>query len=109
MAPLHGMSVNFMMPPDAPVMDKSYEEMAPWDPNGNQAAMPLALPTPPTLRDNANLAAFLLSDDARYISGEVFHSASGGTSARVAIDFQAAYPDGIVSPDPPKWSATRVP
>jgi hypothetical protein len=77
-------------------MGKSYEELMPWSPSGNPAAMPLALPTPPTLRDNANLAAFLLSDDARYISGEVFHSASGGTSARVAIDFAAAYPNGII-------------
>lgn len=52
--------------------------------------MPLALSTPPSLRDNANLAAFLLSDDSRCISGEVFHSASGGTSARVAINFDSA-------------------
>jgi len=90
LAPFHGMSPNMLMPLDAPVLGKSYEEMAPWSPNGNPGAMPLALPTPPTLRDNANLAAFLLSDDARYISGEVFHSVSGGTSARVAINFGAA-------------------
>lgn len=89
-APFHGMSPNLQLPSDAPVLGKSYEEMAPWDPNGNPGAMPLALPTPPTLRDNANLAAFLLSDDARYISGEVFHSVSGGTPARVAINFAAA-------------------
>ena len=98
MAPFHGMSPNMLMPQDAPVVGKSYEEMAPWDPNGNQGAMPLALPTPPTLRDNANLAAFLLSDESRYISGEVIHSVSGGTSARVAIDFgQAA--EGDVVPE----------
>ncbi len=98
MAPFHGMSPNMLMPPDAPVLGKSYEEMAPWDPQGNLGAMPLALPTPPTLRDNANLAAFLLSDDARYISGEVIHSVSGGTSARVAINFgQAA--EGDVLPE----------
>jgi NAD(P)-dependent dehydrogenase (short-subunit alcohol dehydrogenase family) len=96
MAPFHGMSPNMLMPPDAPVVGKSYEEMAPWDPNGNQGAMPLALPTPPTLRDNANLAAFLLSDDSRYISGEVIHSVSGGTSARVAIDFSQAGQGDVV-------------
>lgn len=90
LAPFHGMSANFMMPADAPVLGKSYEELQPWNPRGNPGAMPLALPTPPTLRDNANLAAFLLSDDARYISGEVFHSVSGATSARVAINFDAA-------------------
>jgi NAD(P)-dependent dehydrogenase (short-subunit alcohol dehydrogenase family) len=96
MAPFHGMSVNFLMAPDAEVVGKSYEEMAPWDPAGNPGAMPLALPTPPTLRDNANLAAFLLSDDSRYISGEVFHSVSGATSARVAINFGAARAGDVV-------------
>ncbi len=98
-APFHGMSANFVLPPDAPVLGKSYEELWPWSPKGNPAAMPLALPAPPTLRDNANVAAFLLSDEARYISGEVFQSASGGTSARVAISFDAAYPDGIIPPE----------
>lgn len=90
LAPFHGMSPNFLLPPDAPVVGKSYEELTDWDAGGNPALMPLALPTPPSLRDNANLAAFLLSDDARYISGEIFNSTSGGTSARVAIDFAAA-------------------
>jgi len=97
LAPFHGMSPNLLMPLDAPVVGKSYEEMQPWDPNGNPGAMPLALSTPPTLRDNANLAAFLLSDESRYISGEVFHSVSGATSARVAINFAAAA-DGDVLP-----------
>jgi NAD(P)-dependent dehydrogenase (short-subunit alcohol dehydrogenase family) len=100
MAPFHGMSPNLQMPPDAPVVGKSYEEMRPWDPKGNPGAMPLALPNPPTLRDNANLAAFLLSDESRYISGEVIHSVSGATSARVAINFSAAaagdvLPEGV--------------
>lgn len=96
-APFHGMSPNFLLPPDAPVVDQSYEELTPWSPSGNPAAMPLALPTPPSLRDNAHLAAFLLSDEARYISGEIFHSASGGTSARVAINFEASSPGMIPS------------
>ena len=96
MAPFHGMSPNMLLPQDAPVVGKSYEEMAPWDPDGNPGAMPLALATPPTLRDNANLAAFLLSDESRYISGEVIHSVSGGTSARVAINFAAAESGDVV-------------
>jgi NAD(P)-dependent dehydrogenase (short-subunit alcohol dehydrogenase family) len=96
MAPFHGMSPNMLMPPDAPVVGHSYEEMAPWDPAGNPGAMPLALPTPPTLVDNANLAVFLLSDESRYISGEVIHSVSGGTSARVAINFTAAAEGDVV-------------
>lgn len=98
MAPFHGMSPNMLMPPDAPVVGKSYEQMSPWDPAGNPGAMPLALPEPPSLRDNANLAAFLLSDDARWISGEVIHSSSGATSARVAINFAAAA-EGDVLPE----------
>jgi NAD(P)-dependent dehydrogenase (short-subunit alcohol dehydrogenase family) len=98
-APFHGMSANFVLPPDAEVLGQSYEELWPWSPSGNPPAMPLALPTPPTLRDNANLAAFLLSDEARYISGEVFHSASGGTSARVAINFETAAPNGLIPPE----------
>jgi NAD(P)-dependent dehydrogenase (short-subunit alcohol dehydrogenase family) len=99
MAPFHGMSPNMLMPMDAPVVGKSYEQMAAWNPNGNPGAMPLALPDPPTLRDNANLAAFLLSDDAKYISGEVIHSSSGATSARVAISFQAAAPGDVLPSD----------
>jgi NAD(P)-dependent dehydrogenase (short-subunit alcohol dehydrogenase family) len=99
MAPFHGMSPNMLMPPDAPVVGRSYEEMAPWDPKGNPGAMPLALPTPPTLRDNANLALFLLSEESRYISGEVIHSGTGGTGARVAISFTAAASGDVVPED----------
>ncbi len=99
MAPFHGMSPNLLMPPDAPVLGKSYEEMGAWDPAGNPGAMPLALATPPTLRDNASLAAFLLSDEARYISGEVIHSVSGGTSARVAMNFDQAEEGDVLPAD----------
>jgi NAD(P)-dependent dehydrogenase (short-subunit alcohol dehydrogenase family) len=99
LAPFHGMSANFLMPPDAPVLGQSYEQLAHWDPAGNPGAMPLAMPEPPSLRDNANLAAFLLSDESRYITGEVIHSASGGTSARVAINFQAAAAGDVLPED----------
>ena len=33
LCPTHGMSINFAMPPEADVVGKSYEEMAPWDPD----------------------------------------------------------------------------
>ena len=85
LCPTHGMSVNFAMPPDADVLGKSYEEMQPWDPD--QRAMPLRLDRPPRLRDNANLALFLASDESAYMHGQCIQSTDGGTFARVAIVF----------------------
>jgi NAD(P)-dependent dehydrogenase (short-subunit alcohol dehydrogenase family) len=85
LCPFHGMSINFALGPDADVLGKSYEEMQPWDPD--QRAMPLRLDRPPQLRDNANLALFLASDESAYMSGLTIQSADGGTSARVAIIF----------------------
>lgn len=84
-APTHGMSVNFALPPDAEVLGKSYEEMMPWDPDNR--AMPLRLDRPPTLRDNANVALFLASDESAYMSGQTLHSADGGQFARTSIIF----------------------
>jgi NAD(P)-dependent dehydrogenase (short-subunit alcohol dehydrogenase family) len=85
LCPVHGMSINFAMPPEADVLGLSYEQMQPWNPE--QRAMPLRLDRPPALRDNANLALFLASDDSAYISGQTIQSCDGGTSARVAIIF----------------------
>ena len=85
LAPVHGMSMNFALPPEAEVLGMSYEEMAPWD--ADRRAMPLRLERPPTLRDNANVALFLASDEAAYMSGQVIGSADGGTLARVAVIF----------------------
>ena len=85
LAPFHGMSINFALPPEAEVTGKSYEEMSPWDPESR--AMPLRLDRPPRLADNANLALFLASDEAEYMSGQVIGSVDGGTQARVAIIF----------------------
>ncbi|MFV2179220.1 SDR family NAD(P)-dependent oxidoreductase [Actinomadura sp. LOL_016] len=85
LCPTHGMSVNLAMPPDAEVLGKSYEEMAPWD--RDAAAMPLRLDRPPTLRDNANVALFLASDDSAYMSGVCLPATDGGTLSRVAIIF----------------------
>lgn len=83
LCPTHGMSINFAMPQDADVLGKSYEEMAPWDPNNR--AMPLKLKRPPTLRDNANLALFLVSDESAYMSGQCIQATDGGSFARTSI------------------------
>ena len=83
LCPTHGMSINFAMPPEADVLGKSYEEMAPWDPDTR--AMPLRLDRPPTLRDNANLALFLVSDESAYMSGQCIQATDGGSFARTSI------------------------
>jgi len=85
LCPTHGMSVNFALPPEAEVLGKSYEEMTPWDPDNR--AMPLRLERPPMLRDNANLALFLASDESAYMSGQTIQAADGGTFARTSIIF----------------------
>jgi NAD(P)-dependent dehydrogenase (short-subunit alcohol dehydrogenase family) len=86
-APTHGMSPNFLMPPGAPVVGQSYEEVAgPWNPT--VSPIPLKLPRPPSLSDNAKVALFLVSDDSAYISGATISATDGGTLARVAIWFE---------------------
>jgi hypothetical protein len=85
LCPYHGMSINFALPAEAEVLGKSYEEMQPWDPDAR--AMPLRLARPPQLRDSANLALFLASDESAYMSGVTIQATDGGTSARVAIIF----------------------
>ncbi|MGV0739719.1 SDR family oxidoreductase [Mycobacterium syngnathidarum] len=86
-APTHGMSPNFLMPPGTPVVGQSYEEVAgPWDPT--VSPIPLKLSRPPSLNDNANVALFLASDDAAYVSGATISSADGGTLSRVGMWFE---------------------
>ncbi|MCE0535476.1 SDR family oxidoreductase [Kineosporia rhizophila] len=85
LCPTHGMSANLAMAPDAPVLGKSYEELQPWD--KANAAMPLRLDRPPVLRDNANVALFLASDESGYMSGVCLPATDGGTLSRVAIIF----------------------
>jgi NAD(P)-dependent dehydrogenase (short-subunit alcohol dehydrogenase family) len=85
-APTHGMSPNFLMPPGAPVVGQSYEEVAgPWNPT--VSPMSLKLPRPPSLLDNAKVALFLVSDDSAYISGATIGATDGGTLARVGMWF----------------------
>jgi NAD(P)-dependent dehydrogenase (short-subunit alcohol dehydrogenase family) len=91
LAPAHGMSVNFAMPPDAEVLGISYEEAASaeaggWEPG--PAPIPLKLDRPPRLTDNAHVALFLASDESQYMSGVVIPAADGGTLSRVAIPFE---------------------
>ena len=86
MCPTHGMSVNFGLPPDAPVAGLSYEEAAgPWD--KSVAVMPLRIDRPPTLSDNAWPVIFLASDESAYMSGVFFPTADGGQHARTSIPF----------------------
>jgi NAD(P)-dependent dehydrogenase (short-subunit alcohol dehydrogenase family) len=86
-APTHGMSPNFLMPPGSPVVGKSYEEVAgPWNPT--VSPIPLKLPRPPSLSDNAKVALFLVSDDSAYISGTTLGATDGGTLSRVGMWFE---------------------
>jgi len=93
-APTHGMSPNFLMPPGAPVVGQSYEEVAgPWNPT--VSPIPLKLPRPPSLADNAKVALFLVSDDSAYISGATIGATDGGTLSRVGMWF-----DEDLNPEP---------
>jgi NAD(P)-dependent dehydrogenase (short-subunit alcohol dehydrogenase family) len=86
-APTHGMSPNFLMPPGSPVVGQSYEEVAgPWNPT--VSPIPLKLPRPPSLSDNAKIALFLVSDDAAYVTGATMGATDGGTLARVGMWFE---------------------
>ena len=85
-APTHGMSPNFLMPEGSPVVGASYEETSgPWDPS--VSPIPLKLQRPPGLRDNANVALFLVSDESAYMSGQTITATDGGTLNRVAMMF----------------------
>lgn len=85
-APTHGMSPNFLMPPGTPVVGQSYEEVAgPWNPT--VSPIPLKLRRPPSIDDNAKVALFLVSDDSAYISGSTIGATDGGTLSRVGMWF----------------------
>ena len=84
--PTHGMSVNFGMDPEAPVVGQSYEQAAgPWNPD--HAVMPLRVPEPPSLAHNAWPVIFLASDESQYMSGTALPTGDGGQHARVSIPF----------------------
>ena len=85
LCPAHGMSINFAMPPDAEVLGLSYEQMQPWDQQAT--SIPLKLGRPPTLRDNAYAALFLVCDESAYMSGVCLPATDGGNLARTSIIF----------------------
>jgi len=86
LCPFHGMSANFAGAVEDDPMEKSYEELAgEWD--TSVAPMPLKLDRAPTMRDSANLALFLASDESAYMSGVCIPATDGGTFAKVALNF----------------------
>ena len=96
LAPTHGMSLNFALPPEAEVLGISYEEAAlaesggAWDPV-TMFPGPLKVGRPPGLQDNAAVATFLASDDSQYISGVTIPSCDGGSFARTSIPIPEAW------------------
>jgi len=96
LAPTHGMSLNFALPPEADVLGISYEEAAvaeaggAWDPV-TMFPGPLKVGRPPGLHDNAAVATFLASDDSQYISGVTIPSCDGGSFARTSIPIPEAW------------------
>jgi NAD(P)-dependent dehydrogenase (short-subunit alcohol dehydrogenase family) len=96
LAPTHGMSLNFALPPDAEVLGISYEEAAlaeaggAWDPV-TMFPGPLKIGRPPGLRDNAAVATFLASDDSQYLSGVTIPACDGGNFARTSIPIPEAW------------------
>jgi NAD(P)-dependent dehydrogenase (short-subunit alcohol dehydrogenase family) len=86
LCPFHGMSANFAGAVDDDPMEKSYEELAgTWD--KSVAPMPLKIDRAPNMRDSANLALFLASDESAYMSGVCIPATDGGTFAKVALNF----------------------
>ena len=84
LCPFHGMSANFAGNVEDAPLEKSYEEAAgTWD--KSQAPMPLKIDRAPNIRDSANLALFLASDESAYMSGVCIPATDGGTYARVAL------------------------
>lgn len=84
LCPFHGMSANFAGNLEDDPLDKSYEEMAGgWDKSA--AEMPLKIDRAPNMRDAANLALFLASDESAYMSGVCIPATDGGTYGRVAL------------------------
>ena len=60
---------------------------------GNDPETP-AVNRPPSLRDNANAALFLASDESAYLSGLTVRTTDGKTLSRVAMAFEE---DGAAS------------
>jgi NAD(P)-dependent dehydrogenase (short-subunit alcohol dehydrogenase family) len=84
LCPFHGMSANFPGGAEDTPIEQSYEEAAgAWVKEASP--IPLKLDRPPNMRDAANLALFLASDESAYMSGVCVPATDGGTFARVAL------------------------
>jgi NAD(P)-dependent dehydrogenase (short-subunit alcohol dehydrogenase family) len=91
LCPSGGMSPNFLKPGDAPVDGRAYDELREWDPQ--RAPYPLKLDTPPTLADNAAAALFLVSDEARWITGLCIPTSDGGLMHTVGSQLKSGWQD----------------
>ena len=98
--PMHGMSINFMLPRDAEVIGKSYEAAAAesWDPVN--FAAPLQQPYPPELIDNARYALFLVSDEGRWVSGQSIYTTDGATMNNSAMAFSDDWQSRLIETVP---------
>ena len=77
-----GMSANMVMPSDAPIVDEDANDDA-WSPEDSLYV--LHTPRPPKLVDHSNVALFLASDNAAWVSG-VCMPVDGATTAKAALD-----------------------
>jgi NAD(P)-dependent dehydrogenase (short-subunit alcohol dehydrogenase family) len=95
--PLQGMSPNFMLPRDAPVVGKSYEEAAGEEWNPVTGAAVLQLGRPPTLRDNARSVLFLACDDSGHMTGQLIAPNDGGILNNIAMQFDESWVDSLLT------------
>lgn len=91
LCPSGGMSPNFLKPSDAPVDGRAYDELRAWDPD--RAPYPLKLDAPPTLADNAAAALFLVSEEARWITGLCVPTCDGGLMHTVGSQLKSGWQD----------------
>lgn len=87
-APTHGMSPNFLMPPGSRWSASPMRKSPARGRSPTVSPIPLKLARPPSLDDNAKVALFLVSDDSAYISGATIGSCDGGTLSRVGMWFE---------------------
>ncbi len=82
LCPSGGMSANMLLDPDAAQVDEA-AQWQDWNPSSFYA--PLWRDRPPVMADHANVALFLVSPAASYLSGLALAS-DGGMAAKAAVD-----------------------